>query len=504
MGAHEHPLDLLGDAVHVGQGALLHDLLHQLLGVDPRLHQLVLQDLVGLNEVGVVHDVADVGVGKHRLHTGGHAGNDGQGAGGGDGGDSSVADGLAVLIDALVKEGEGTPALRQLLALLVADGVDGVHNLGGQSHALFTVVGHAHVEEHIRKAHDAQADLTGGTGHLVDLGQGVLVDLDDVVQEVDSGTDGLLQLGPVQHPARHGLGDVVDQVDGAQVAALIGQQGLLAAGVGGLDLALAGHGVVPVEPIQEDDAGLAGLPGGGNDGIKDLPGLQLARYPAGGRVHQIVHSVGAHCLHKGFGDAHRDVEVGDLGGVVLAGDKVHDVGVIHPEDAHVGAPAGTSLLHRLGSGVEHLHKGDGAAGHTAGGVDGGTLGTQPGEGEAGTAAALVDEGSVLDGVKDVLHGVGHRQHKAGGQLAQGAAGIHQGGGIGQEVQTGHHLIELRRRGHYVSLGVKVAVALGHCVGYPAEEPVHRLGGIPVLVPGQVAPLQHCLGVFRNGHILSLL
>ena len=80
VGADEHPPDVLRDAVHVGQGALLHDFLHQLVGVDARLHQPVLQNLIGLDEVGAVHHIADIGVGEHRLHAGGYPGDDGQGA----------------------------------------------------------------------------------------------------------------------------------------------------------------------------------------------------------------------------------------------------------------------------------------------------------------------------------------------------------------------------------------------------------------------------------------
>jgi hypothetical protein len=504
VGADEHPPDVLRDAVHVGQGALLHDFVHQLVGVDARLHQPVLQNLIGLDKVGAVHHIADIGVGEHRLYAGGYPGDDGQGAGGGDGGDGGVSDGPAVPVDALVKEGERAPDLGQLLTGLVADGIHRVHDLLGQGDALLAVVGHAHVEEHVRKAHDAQADLAGGAGHPVDLGQGVLVDLNHVVQEVDGGADGLFQLGPVQHPPGGGLHQVVDQVDGAQVAALIGQQRLLSAGVGGLDLPLAGHHVVPVQPVQEDDARLAGLPGRGDNGIKDRPGAVLAHHPAGGGVHQVVGLVLAHRLHKRLGDAHGEVEVGDLAGIVLAGDELQNIGVVHPQNPHVGAPAGAALLHRLGGGVEHLHKGDGAGGHAAGGVDGGALGPQAGEGEAGAAAALVDQRSVLDGVEDVLHGVGHRQHEAGGELAQGAARVHEGGGVGQEVQADHQLIKLLGRGHHVRLGIKAAVTLGHSVGHPAEQAVHGLGGLSLLVPGQVAPLQHGLCVFRNGHIVSLL
>ena len=63
------------------------------------------------------------------------------------------------------------------------------------------------------------------------------------------------------------------------------------------------------------------------------------------------------------------------------------------------------------------------------------------EGEAGAAAGLVDEGGVLDGVEDGLHGVADGQDEAGGELAQLAAGVHEGGGVGQELEARHELVE---------------------------------------------------------------
>ena len=61
-------------------------------------------------------------------------------------------------------------------------------------------------------------------------------------------------------------------------------------------------------------------------------------------------------------------------------------------------------------------------------------GPQAGEGEAGAAAGLVDQGGVLDGVEDALDGVLDGQDEAGGELAQLAAGVHQGRGVGQELK----------------------------------------------------------------------
>ena len=91
-----------------------------------------------------------------------------------------------------------------------------------------------------------------------------------------------------------GQGGVVDgavldhrgQVEGAQVAGLVGQQGLLAAGVGGLDVAQVGHGVAAVDRVQEDDAGLAGGPGALDDEVEEGGGLDLFHLFAGAGVDQ--------------------------------------------------------------------------------------------------------------------------------------------------------------------------------------------------------------------------
>ena len=83
----------------------------------------------------------------------------------------------------------------------------------------------------------------------------------------------LFQLLPVD-------GAVLDepaQVDRTQVAGFVGQQRLLAAGVGGFDLADQRGRVVAVEAVEEDDARLAVLPGLLDDALEDLAGVQWCR-----------------------------------------------------------------------------------------------------------------------------------------------------------------------------------------------------------------------------------
>ena len=68
---------------------------------------------------------------------------------------------------------------------------------------------------------------------VADLGERVLVHVDDVVEEVDGGPGDPAQPLPVDVAVFHHEGEV----DRAEVAALVGQKRLLTAGIGRLDLA---------------------------------------------------------------------------------------------------------------------------------------------------------------------------------------------------------------------------------------------------------------------------
>jgi hypothetical protein len=135
--------------------------------------------------------------------------------------------------------GEVAPLVGQVGGGLAGFLLDEGHDLFGHGHRLLGVVGDAQLEEHIGEAHDAQADFPGLFGVLLDDFQGEAVGVDDVVQEVHRGVHQGGQ-GRVVDGAVH---DHLGQVEGAQVAGLVGQKGLLAAGVGGFDLAQVGHRV---------------------------------------------------------------------------------------------------------------------------------------------------------------------------------------------------------------------------------------------------------------------
>ena len=63
---------------------------------------------------------------------------------------------------------------------------------------------------------------------------------------MDCDIDGLVQTVPIHDRVAIGDGHHAGDVDGRQIAGLVGQQGLLAARVGAFDLAQLRIGVVPV------------------------------------------------------------------------------------------------------------------------------------------------------------------------------------------------------------------------------------------------------------------
>ena len=63
------------------------------------------------------------------------------------------------------------------------------------------------------------------------------------------------------------------------------------------------------------------------------------------------------------------------------------------------------------------------------------LGPQVAEREPRAAAALMDQGGVLDAVEDGFERILHGQDKAGRELLERPSGVHQGRRIGQEFEA---------------------------------------------------------------------
>ena len=443
VGGDEHLADVFRHPGQAVQRPLLGHLLHQLRGVEPPPLRHRLEVGIREREVPVAHDVAE-GDGEERFDPGGAAGDDADRPRGGDGRHRGIPDRLALAIGASSPVGERAPLLRQAGRLIPADRGDELHHLVAQLQRRLAVVGDAELDQEVGPPHHPQADPAVGVDLLHDLVQRIRVHLDHVVQEPDREAHHALQLVPGDG-SRGVIGpSELVQVDGAQVARVIGCQWLLAAGVGGLDRLQLRHrvGGAAVHPVDEDEPGVPGAPGRVHDPVEDLARPEPARGLPGMGVNQVVLAVRYQGLHERVRGGHRDVEVRDPP-IQLALDELQDVRVVHLEDAHVGAPPGAPLLHRLGGSVEDAQEADRAAGLPARGTHQGVLGAEPGEGETGAATALVDDGCPLHRLEDLVHGVPDGEHETGRVLeAVVLPGVHQGRGIRQEVAVHHQLVEL--------------------------------------------------------------
>jgi hypothetical protein len=320
---------------------------------------------------------------------------------------------------------------------VVSLGLQKAHHLFAEREGFVGVVGNTQLHERVVPAHDAEADFPGGFGGVVDVFDRVAIHLDNVVEEADTLWDDLSQALPVQARPLAAGPDEAGEVERAEVAGLVGEQRLFAARVGGLYRSEVGSWIVAVDAVDEDDAGVAVLPGVGDDEVEDVPRALAAGDHAVLRVDELVLIVALDGLHEVLGDGDGDVEVGQRAHVRLEGDELLDVGVSHREDAHIGAAAGAALLDRLSGGVEHFEERDGAGGDTHRGTHAVPARTQAGEGEAGAAAGLVDDGGLLDRFEDAGDAVRHRKDEAGGELLDFAAGVHQRWRVGQEVELLH-------------------------------------------------------------------
>jgi hypothetical protein len=254
----------------------------------------------------------------------------------------------------------------------------------------------AWASEQVGPAHDPQADPAVRAGHLGDLRQGILVDLDDVVEEPDGGRDDAGEALPVEGPRFGGVVEVRD-VDRAEVAGLVGVQGLFATGVRRPDRAESPGRVAPVDPVDEDESRVAHRPGRPDEETEDFAGLLRPVLPALVRVAYGIGAVLLEGTHELVGHGDGDVEIGQAPAVPL----------------HVGPTARPALLDGLGRGVDDPEERDRSRGDALGLSDEAPPGTERAEIEAGPAAFLVDEGRVLDGVEDGVHRILDGEDEAG-------------------------------------------------------------------------------------------
>jgi len=171
--------------------------------------------------------------------------------------------------------------------------------------ALFAVIGHPDTQQHIRKTHDAQSDFTRFASARFDLGQWEFIHIDHIIQETHRQMNSAGHFGPVDFIMGALADDHARKIERPQVAGFIGQQGLLPAGIGAFDFAQLGGGIIAVDTVDENNPGIACLPGAVDYLVVDFFGIQLAGRFAVMRVDQVIVSTLFNRFHKFGGNRHR-------------------------------------------------------------------------------------------------------------------------------------------------------------------------------------------------------
>ena len=171
--------------------------------------------------------------------------------------------------------GNGATLVREALALALGLDVDELHAAAAELDAFGRVVRDAQTHERVGEAHDAETDAADALGQRVDLGERILVDVDDVVEEVRGEMHVALHRIPVQHAVLH----VVADVDRAEVADVVRKQRLLAARIRRLVRAQVRDRIVAVGLVDEEAARLARAPGAHRSSCPTPCARRAARRP---------------------------------------------------------------------------------------------------------------------------------------------------------------------------------------------------------------------------------
>ncbi len=290
------------------------------------------------------------------------------------------------------------------------------------------------------------------------------VDLDDVVQHAGEDAHHLAVLVPVEARfVAERVDDEAGQVDRAQQAGAVGRQRLLAAGVGRAD-GLAEPVVVQlVDLVDEDEARLGVVVGGGHDHVPQMPGLdppvdlaghqaivahdvavmhrpfapdhlgivgqiQLGGFLGMHREDQRPFGVGLDRLHELVGDQQAQVELAQAAVLALGADELEHVRMADVEGAHLRAAAAAGRRHGEAHLVEDIHERQRAGGVRTGAGHERAARAQGGELVADAAAGLERQPGLVDLAEDVVHRVGDRAGDGavdgrGGRLVVLRAGV---------------------------------------------------------------------------------
>ena len=348
-----------------------------------------------------------------------------------------------------------------------------LHRTVGEFHRLPRPIGHAHFVQAILEAHDAQADrsmLEIGVASLVD---GVIVDVDHVVEHAHGGRHRVLQLFLVELA----ILDMGNQVYRAQIAdrnlAFRGIERDLGAKVGAVNHAHMLLRAADVAGVLEGDPGMPGLeqhrqhlaPDGQRRNT--LEQLQFAGFRAplvldigcfelladlvvqvrriGGRkqrpfprFHDPLHEE----VRNPVGRVHVMRAAAIIAGVLAQLEKLLDVQMPGLQVGAHRSLALAALVHRHRGVVHDLEKRNNALRFAVRPLDMGAERAHRRPVVAEPAGELRQQRVFLDGVVDAFQVVRHRGQVAARQLGTLGAGIEQGGRRGHEIEARQHVVKL--------------------------------------------------------------
>ena len=98
------------------------------------------------------------------------------------------------------------------------------------------------------------------------------------------------------------------------------------------------------------------MPGQVNDFFKDTASVKRCNHHPGRGLDQIKPLTGRDRFHEGIGNGHTEIEVVELGLILLCRNKVHDIGVINTKHTHIGPAPLAALLDGLGGRIKDRGK----------------------------------------------------------------------------------------------------------------------------------------------------
>lgn len=147
-------------------------------------------------------------------------------------------------------------------------------------------------------------------------------------------------------------------IDRSERAGFIGQKWLFAARISGFNEAGLRCGICLVDRVEEENARLSGSPSCFHEPVKDHLNRELSDRFAGSGIHQAVGPTLPDSTHETVSESNREIEVRHFMRLLLQGNEIQNVGVVDPQDAHIGTPSRATLLNDVSGQVEQAHKGD--------------------------------------------------------------------------------------------------------------------------------------------------